>query len=57
MLFLEVLPEIRDYCAELNSEVNSLRGNNKLMTFKAIEFICFCLMAIIIAGCLNWDRF
>lgn len=57
MLFLDVLPEIRDYCSELNQEVNNLPGNKKSMTAKALEFLSFCLMAIIIAGCLNWDRF
>ena len=57
MLFLDVLPEVKKFCAEIDSEVNEMPGDKPVMTSKAVSFIGFCITALIVTGYLNWDKF
>lgn len=57
MLFLKILPEVRDFCQNLRDEVHQLPSNKKSMTLKSVEFIGICITTLIVTGCLNWDKF
>lgn len=57
MLFLDVLPEVKDYISSVNSELSEMPGNKPKMTRKAMNFLSVVLTAIIVTGALNWEKF
>ena len=57
MLFLKVFPEVREFIESIHHEVKSMPGEKSSMSKKAINFMSFCLTALIVTGALNWDKF
>ena len=57
MLFLDVLPEVKNYCEELRLEVNAMPGKKPSVSAKALAFIGFCITAMVVTGCLSWEKF
>ena len=57
MLFLKVLPEVEKFCDSVHTEANLMPGAKPTMTQKSLRFLSFCITAMIVTGCLNWQKF
>ena len=56
MLFTKALPEAVTYASALSEELRTLHPS-RAISKKGLDFISFCLTALIVCGIISWERF